>query len=67
MKNKILAMPSALAEMPVNPRSPATMAMIRKMRVQRNMVQGVCSNNNRTIEIIVPNFPAQIINLKSAF
>ena len=36
-KNKILAMPAALAAIPPNPKTAAIMAMIRKVTVQRNI------------------------------
>ena len=38
MKNNTFAMPAALAATPVNPNIPATMATIRKITVQRNIV-----------------------------
>lgn len=37
-KNKIFAMPAALAAIPPNPKTAAIMAMIRKVTVQRNIM-----------------------------
>lgn len=41
MKNKILAIPAALAAIPANPKMPAMMATTRNMMVQRNIVKKV--------------------------
>jgi hypothetical protein len=38
MKNRIFAMDAAPAAMPKNPKTPAMIAMTRKMTVQRNIV-----------------------------
>ena len=43
IKNNTLAIPAALAAIPVKPNMAATMATIRKITVQRNI--GLCFNN----------------------
>jgi hypothetical protein len=37
MKNKIFAIPAEAADIPVNPKKPAIIAIIKKMMAQRNI------------------------------
>lgn len=66
MKNKTLAIPAALAAIPVNPNRPAMIAITKNINVQRNIsliLKGfIMLIIAGTIEIIVPNFTAHIIN-----
>lgn len=38
MKNNTFAIPAAPAEIPVKPNNPATIAMTKKINVQRNII-----------------------------
>jgi hypothetical protein len=54
IKNNTFAIPAALAAIPVNPNIPATMATIRKIIVQRNIVYIFRMNNTGIISETMP-------------
>ena len=54
IKNNTFAIPAALTAIPVKPNMPATMATIRKITVQRNIVYIFRMNNTRNNSETMP-------------